>query len=114
MADADLGKFVVPELPLREFSRGISVLDQDWDALGTDRVNLFLHEAGDGGEIATCLKFEKPAPERSHGSPGECGQVINGRDTKLVHRVQQLDVMSEWDWTKAELALMQELAALRA
>src|SRR5438132_10986508 len=92
MADADLGKLMVPEPPLGESPRSVPVLDQDGHGLGANRVNLFLHEAGDRGEIMACLKFQKPAPERSYGSAREYGQVIDGRDTKLVHRVQQFDV----------------------
>src|ERR1019366_3527249 len=34
----------------------------------------------------------EPAPEGAHGPAGESGQVINGRNAKLKHIVQKLDV----------------------
>src|ERR1039457_5654422 len=92
MPDADLGEFVMPEPPRREILRGVTVLDENRSGLGAYSVNLLLHEPGNGREIATFLQFVEPSPKRPNGASRESGQVIDSRDTKLVHKVQELDV----------------------
>src|SRR5689334_20920592 len=92
MPDADRAEFVVPETLAREIARSVADLDQDRHASGADSVNLFLHEAGDGGGIVALFKFQESAPECPYGAAGECGEVVNSRKAKLVNEVQQLDV----------------------
>lgn len=90
--DADLGELVMAESFFCEDLRRIAVLDQDRYSLGGDRINLFLHEARDAGQVPALLELVEPAPKRPNGAAGEHRKMIDRRDAQLMHEVQQFDV----------------------